>query len=124
VRRWRDGAPRALYPERAVDLAAQVRDLVRSHDLTLREVGQHLRSQAQAPRVGTVLPDGSTFGGVLLANFPRAIARIMDFAMTAFARRYQHATGRRAIRVELHVIDEDGHTFVRNLKPADEPTNE
>ena len=124
ARRWRGGAPRALYPERAVDLVAQVRDLARIHDLTLQEVGQHLRAQAQAPPVGTVLPDGSTFGGVLFGGFPRAVARIMDFALAAFARRYHHATGRRAARVELHLVDEDGHTFVRVLDPARDATGE
>lgn len=118
VRRWRDGAPRALYPEWIVGLAAQVRDLAQHEGLSLREVGQHLRSQAQAPPVGTILPDGSTFGGVLFAGFPRTIAKMMDPALAAFVRRYTHTTGRHPTRVELHLVDERGHTFVRVLTPT------
>lgn len=124
VRRWRDGAPRALYPDWVVDIAVQVPHFLRYEGLTLSEIGDTLRGQLWPPDAVVLLPDGSRFGGTVYGGYPRILGNLTDAALVSLADRYHRATGVPIRRIDIHVVDERGTGVETRYPPARQNTPE
>jgi len=124
VRRWRDGAPRALYPDWVVDIAIQVPHFLRYEGLTLSEVGDALRGQLWPPDAVVLLPDGSRFGGTFFGGYPRILGKLTDAALVSLAENYCRATGVPIRHIAIQVVDDRGTGIETRYPPPDERQSE
>jgi hypothetical protein len=124
IRRWRDGAPRALYPAWVVDIAAQVPGMLRHEGIPLHDVGSDLRQQIWPPDAVVMLPDGSRLGGVFRAARPKPLEEATDTAIKLLTERYLRATGLHITRIEIRVTDERGVSIEGSFNPTETPDSE
>ncbi len=124
VRRWRDGAPRALFPDWYGTLAREIRILQRS-GYSLAEIKPRIRAQGRL-----ILGHGdshlapeeviNTYPNVLA---PEHVALWPDLVteLERLARWRTSLTGVDTERVEVHVIGVDGRATLYPLLLTDHP---
>ncbi len=101
VKRWHNGATRALYPVWMVDVVRHLRRL-QAEGYTLRYLGPRLLSYAQMRETASHPPFVDT-------EQSRDPSGDMDNQLRSIAADHERRTGIRIARVELRLIDEAGH---------------
>ncbi len=106
VKRWHDGATRALYPEWMPYLVASLRDY-QADGVPLNEIAERLRA--------TFYRSGEKPGGAstrLISNVEQSVLAYghepVQPALLAYARRFQQRTGKKVSAVEVRLLDWEG----------------
>ncbi len=113
VRRWHNGAVRAVYPGWVTFLVMWLR-VLQGHGLSLKEIGPWLRKNAALIARGDFhesrtfsVPAAGGVESVLPANLRRELGRL--------ARHHARLTGVATTRVEVRVVDAEGRETHYNL---------
>jgi len=120
IRRWHDGAGRALYPSWHALFAQQVRLLQRS-GYSLDEIKPRIRALARIRLgYGTADVDEAIQGNAPHPTAPEDIHLWRDLVeeLERLARWRAHLTGTPTVRVEVHVIGADGRATRYQLPVA------